>query len=88
MTKQIKIGDRVALTATVVKYVHGGKHSAAKLRGEVIAILGSGYLAVVQWDGIADEQANHTYGVASLCKPKSVAFSEVRHGNAHLPKGL
>lgn len=90
MAAKIQLGDRVALTANAVKFTQLPKHqhSAAKLRGEVIAILGSGFLAVVQWDGVADEDANHTYGVAGLCKPRSVAFSEVRGGNPDLPKGL
>jgi len=88
MAKQIQVGDRVALTANMVKFVHGGKHEAAKLRGEVIAIVAHGYLAVVQWDGVSDCDANHTYALAGICKPRSVAFAEVRHGNADLPKGL
>ncbi len=81
MTTKIAIGDRVALTATFVKYAAGNAraHGLAKLRGEVIAHLG--WCAVVQWDGVPDEEANHTYNLANLCKPRSVAFTEVRNGN-------
>lgn len=85
MAKQkLQIGDRVALTANAVKFIYGGKHAVAKLRGEIVAIVGLGSLAVVQWDGWADEDANCTYNIANLCKPRSVAFAEVNHGNPNL----
>lgn len=79
MKKTLKIGDRVALTASAVKYTELPKnqYSASRLRGEIIAIVAHGYLAVVQWEGVPDHEANHTYAIANLCKPRSVAFSEV-----------
>ncbi len=89
MTAQIKIGDRVALTANYLKIYVSGEHrySYAQMRGEIIAFCGS-TLAVVQWDGVPDELANQTYARGNLCKPRSVAFAEVRHGNADHGKGL
>jgi predicted metalloendopeptidase len=80
----VKIGDRVALSATFL-YAINGKHDKAKLRGEIIAIIGC--LAVVQWDGVPDEEANHTYNLANLCKPRSVKFIEIEKGSHKLPKG-
>lgn len=79
MAKTLKIGDRVALTASAVKYTElpKNRYAASRLRGEVIAIVAGGYLAVVQWDGVPDHEANDTYSVHNLCKPRSVAFSEV-----------
>lgn len=76
MNKPLSIGERVALTADFVKFACDAKHEFAELRGEVLALVGRN-LAAVQWDGVPDEEANHTYNLGNLCRIRSNAFREV-----------
>lgn len=77
MGKRLAEGDRVALTRRFLGAMPSSRrYELATLRGEVLAVVGAGYLVVVQWDGVPDEQANHTYNEANLCRPRSVAFTE------------
>jgi hypothetical protein len=73
----VEIGTRVALTRNYLKMASSERrHALASLRGEVIAVLAYGHLAVVQWDGVPDEAANFTCARGNLCTTRSVAFVE------------
>lgn len=79
MKKPLSIGDRVGLTADFVKFGCDSSFEMAGLRGEIIAILSTCNLAVVQWDGVPNEEANHTYAIGNLCRIRSNAFREVTY---------
>jgi len=83
MKNPLRVGERVGLTADFLKFGCNGSYDHSVLRGEIIAIIGSkSYpLAVVQWDGIEDEDANHTYAIGNICRIKSNAFREMTHNH-------